>query len=258
MGFKQPTPIQSQAIPPALQGRDLIGCAQNGTGKTAAFGIPLAAKLLRVPHRTALVLVPTRELANQIQKVLLQLTAESSGIGAIVLIEGKAMNTQIRELSLKPRIVIATPGRLVEHLRRGTLSLSSAELVVLDEADRMLDLGFGPQLHEIVRFLPKSRQTLLFSATLPPEIRKLAQKLLKDPVEVTVQPEPATSPATQSATKVTSQATAKPTPAKSVLKPGVRLKAKLSPKAATQPAPRLKQSRVVTKSRVVSRSQASQ
>jgi superfamily II DNA/RNA helicase len=186
MHFEKPTPIQASAIPVALQNRDMIGCAQTGTGKTAAFSIPMVARLLKMPHKTALVLVPTRELAAQIADVLKKLTAFCPEIRAALLIGGAAMQPQTRALQGKPRIVIATPGRLIDHLKRGSLSLSATEILVLDEADRMLDMGFAPQLHEILRFLPKARQTLCFSATLPTDIEKLASRFLKDPVRVTV------------------------------------------------------------------------
>lgn len=188
MNYKQPTPIQAQAIPVALTNRDLIGCAQTGTGKTAAFCIPIISNLLKAPRKTALILVPTRELAAQISEVLGNLTKYIPNLQPVLLIGGVAINPQIRALWKKPRIVIATPGRLVDHLRRGNISLSTAEILVLDEADRMLDMGFAPQLNEILRFLPKNRQTLLFSATIPPDIQKLAAKYLKEPIRITVGP----------------------------------------------------------------------
>jgi ATP-dependent RNA helicase DeaD len=186
MNFTVPTPIQAEAIPVAMENRDLIGCAQTGTGKTAAFAIPMISRLLRMPAKTALILAPTRELAVQIAEVIENLTAFAPELKHVVLIGGNAMQPQIRSLQKKPRIVIATPGRLVDHLKRGTLSLSAAEVLVLDEADRMLDMGFAPQLNEIYRFVPRSRQTMMFSATLPSDIIKLAGKWLKDPVRVTI------------------------------------------------------------------------
>lgn len=186
MKYQTPTPIQAQAIPVALTNRDMIGCAQTGTGKTAAFCIPMIVNLIKAPRKNALILVPTRELAVQIEEVLMNLTKGLPEMKAALLIGGLAMNPQIKALWKKPRIVVATPGRLVDHLRRGNISLSTAEILVLDEADRMLDMGFAPQLNEVLRFLPKNRQTLLFSATMPPDILKLAGKYLKDPVRVTV------------------------------------------------------------------------
>ncbi|MBI3555129.1 MAG: DEAD/DEAH box helicase [Deltaproteobacteria bacterium] len=188
MGYQTPTPIQAQAIPVALTNRDIIGCAQTGTGKTAAFCIPMIARLLKTPRRNSLILVPTRELAVQIEEVLVKLTKSCKEMETVLIIGGVAMSPQVKVLWKKPRIVVATPGRLLDHLRRGNISLSTTEVLVLDEADRMLDMGFAPQLNEILRFLPKSRQTMLFSATLPPDILKLAAKYLKDPVRVTVGP----------------------------------------------------------------------
>jgi superfamily II DNA/RNA helicase len=186
MKFEKPTPIQAQAIPVALSGRDLIGCAQTGTGKTAAFSIPIVSRLLKNPRKSALILVPTRELAAQIADVLQSLLKFSPEISGALLIGGMSMKAQIKAIQRKPRIIVATPGRLVDHLNRGTISISSAEILVLDEADRMLDMGFAPQLNQILRFLPKSRQTLFFSATLPSDIEKLSARFLKDPARVTV------------------------------------------------------------------------
>jgi superfamily II DNA/RNA helicase len=186
MGFEHPTPIQEQSIPVALEGHDLIGCAQTGTGKTAAFGIPIIERLTRIPAKSALILAPTRELATQIWGVLTKLTAHSPELKSALLIGGVAMQPQVRALQRKPRIIVATPGRLVDHLQQRTVSFSALEVLVLDEADRMLDMGFAPQLAQILKHLPKQRQTLLFSATLPPNILQLAQKFLKDPVRVTV------------------------------------------------------------------------
>ncbi len=186
MNYQRPTLIQVQAIPAVLTNRDLIGCAQTGTGKTAAFCIPLISNLLKTPRKNALILIPTRELAAQIEEVLKSLTKYLPELKSTLLIGGMAMNPQVRALSRKPRIIVATPGRLVDHLRRGNLSISTAEILVLDEADRMLDMGFAPQLNEILRFLPKHRQTLLFSATMPADIVRLAARYLKDPIRVTV------------------------------------------------------------------------
>jgi len=186
MGFHAPTPIQAQAIPVAISNRDLIGCAQTGSGKTAAFSVPLIASLLKNRDRSALVLVPTRELAAQVGKVVQSLIKFAPELKTATLIGGMPMRPQLKALSARPRIIVATPGRLVDHLHRGSVSLSKTGILVLDEADRMLDMGFAPQLNEILRFLPKARQTLLFSATLPPNIVKLAEKYLHDPVTVQV------------------------------------------------------------------------
>ena len=186
MAYETPTPIQIQAIPAALSRRDVIACAQTGTGKTAAFCIPILVRLLHAPGKTALILVPTRELALQIEGVWNQLSRFSPGMTCTSLIGGKAMQPQIRALEKDPRVIIATPGRLIDHLGQGTLSISRTEILVLDEADRMLDMGFEPQLNQILRFLPKTRQTLLFSATLPANIEQLSNKYLKDPVRISV------------------------------------------------------------------------
>lgn len=186
MAFETPTPIQAEAIPPALEKRDLIGCAQTGTGKTAAFCIPTLVRLLRSPGKIALVLVPTRELAAQIEEFWKKLTAYTPGIGCASLIGGLSMKNQVRSLSQRPRFIVATPGRLIDHLNRGSLTLSQTEILILDEADRMLDMGFAPQLEQVLRFLPKTRQTLLFTATLASTMDRFSQKCLKDPVRVVV------------------------------------------------------------------------
>ena len=186
IGFEKPTPIQAKAIPIALQNSDLIGCAQTGTGKTVAFCLPILTRLLSLPGKGALILVPTRELATQISEVLKKLTLYCPEMTSALLIGGAAMQPQTRNLQRKPRVIIATPGRLVDHLNRKSVSLSNIEVLVLDEADRMLDMGFAPQLNEIIRVIPKTRQTLFFSATLPPHIEKLTHRFLKNPVRVTV------------------------------------------------------------------------
>jgi superfamily II DNA/RNA helicase len=186
MRFEKPTPIQAQAIPVALKGCDLIGCAQTGTGKTVAFSVPLLTRLLNAPQKTALILVPTRELAAQVAGVISKLTAFSPQLRSVLLIGGVAMQPQTRNLQRKPQIVIATPGRLIDHLNQKNLTLAAADVLVLDEADRMLDMGFAPQLSQILRHLPNARQTLCFSATFSPEMEKLAARFLKNPERVTV------------------------------------------------------------------------
>jgi len=185
--FDTPTPIQAAAIPVALSGRDIIGCAQTGTGKTAAFGIPLVARLLNAAPGTrprALVLTPTRELAEQVARSIRMLTFGSPDIVTTVLIGGVAMYPQTRSLQKKPQIIVATPGRLMDHLQQGNTNLDDVEVLVLDEADRMLDMGFTPQIDRIVHFLPKKRQGFLFSATLPPDILKVAARYLNNPERV--------------------------------------------------------------------------
>lgn len=187
MNFTTPTPIQAAAIPAALTHRDVIACAQTGTGKTAAFLLPTLTRLLKAPQNTALVLVPTRELGTQVLEVLGHLTRFTPDLRGCLLIGGVSMHNQVRNLKKHPRILVATPGRLVDHLRQGTVSLSANLVTILDEADRMLDMGFAPQIHQILKYLPVSRQTLLFSATIPTDIEHLARKLLRDPLSVGVE-----------------------------------------------------------------------
>ncbi|MBI3557190.1 MAG: DEAD/DEAH box helicase [Deltaproteobacteria bacterium] len=186
MGYTKPTPIQAQAIPVILAGRDVMGCAQTGTGKTAAFGIPTIINLIQNPKKTALILAPTRELALQIDDVFGELTSQHPEIRTAILIGGASMNPQISQLRRNPRIIIATPGRLLDHLRRKTANIANTGILILDEADRMLDMGFAPQLNDILRYVPKQRQTLLFSATFEAAIVKLAQKYLANPERITI------------------------------------------------------------------------
>ncbi len=184
MKYETPTPIQAKAIPFALEGRDILGSAQTGTGKTAAFAIPIIAKLLNAPRGSALILSPTRELATQIMQIVTQLLQGQSAVKAALLIGGESMNPQLKALAMRPRIIVGTPGRIIDHLQRGSLMLHDASILVLDETDRMLDMGFGPQIEQIVPYLPKQRQTLLFSATLPPAIVKMSGKYLVNPERV--------------------------------------------------------------------------
>jgi ATP-dependent RNA helicase DeaD len=186
MKFQQPTSIQAAAIPLVREGRDLIGCAQTGTGKTAAFCIPIIAKILENPEATALILSPTRELALQTGEVLRQLTEKTPHIRGALLIGGVDVYRQIRDLSRKPQIIVATPGRLSDLVRRKSANLKNLSILVLDEGDRMLDMGFEPQINEILGFIPAERQTLLFSATMPDRIQKLIKKYMKNPARVSV------------------------------------------------------------------------
>ncbi len=185
MQFNTPTPIQAQAIPPALEGKDILGSAQTGTGKTAAFGIPLACRLMSDPRGTALVMTPTRELAVQVMQTLQKLL-ENTPIHHALLIGGESMPKQIQQLRRQPRLIVGTPGRIYDHLSRGTLMLNEAKFLVLDETDRMLDMGFMVQIEKIMKYLPQKRQTLLFSATLPKNIVAVAQKYLQQPVHISV------------------------------------------------------------------------
>ncbi len=188
MGFNQPTPIQAQAIPLALSGKDIMGSAQTGTGKTAAFCIPVVAQLLVHPEKTAFILAPTRELAMQIRSVVDDLTRETRQLRATSIIGGADMRKQKKNLQQKPRIVVATPGRLADHIRRKNIDPKQVGYVVLDEGDRMLDMGFEKQIDEILAQVPKERQTLLFSATLSERVQRLAQRYLKSPARVSVGP----------------------------------------------------------------------
>jgi len=181
LGWKEPTPIQAQAIPVARQGRDIIGIAQTGTGKTGAFVIPSLEKHGDRERLTTLVLCPTRELAQQVAADARAL-ARHMHLFVGELVGGLPIRTQIRDLRAGFDIVVATPGRLIDHVDRGTIDLSTIEVLVLDEADRMLDMGFRPQIEEILRHVPKQRQTLFFSATMPNGVHALALRILTDPV----------------------------------------------------------------------------
>lgn len=186
MGFTTPTPIQAQAIPVALKGQDVLGSAQTGTGKTAAFSIPLVCHLLASPNSSALVLTPTRELATQVLDIIRKLLGRNSQTECALLIGGDSMFKQLKQLKSRPRVVVGTPGRINDHLARGTLRLDRTDFVVFDETDRMLDMGFTIQLEKIAKFLPEKRQSLLFSATFAPHIMKTAERYLNDAVRISV------------------------------------------------------------------------
>lgn len=188
LGYATPTPIQSQSIPSILQGKDVMGLAQTGTGKTAAFALPIIQKLMQEGPRSvvrALIIAPTRELAQQIHEAINEL-AKNTGLRSVTLFGGVNINPQINSLERGVEIVVACPGRLLDHLQQRTIDLSTVEMLVLDEADHMFDMGFLPDIRRILRFLPKKRQTLLFSATMPDEIHDLAQAVLHDPVKVKI------------------------------------------------------------------------
>lgn len=186
MKFTLPTEIQAKAIPFGLEGKDVLGSAQTGTGKTLAFVIPMLARLMNSSRGSALILLPTRELAVQVEAAISTLLGFKNRIRTAVIIGGEPMPKQYAQLKANPRIIVGTPGRINDHLQRGTLKLHDASYLVLDETDRMLDMGFGIQIDEIVKYLPKERQTMLFSATIPPEIARLTKNYLKDPVRVSV------------------------------------------------------------------------
>jgi ATP-dependent RNA helicase RhlE len=185
-GYTTPTPIQARAIPLILNGRDIMGLAQTGTGKTAAFTLPIVQRLLGGPRRArALVLTPTRELAVQVREAFARYAAHS-GLEIAVVYGGVPLAPQEQALRAGVDVIVATPGRLLDHMERQNVAFDDLEVLVLDEADRMLDMGFAPQLNRIVAEIPKYRQTLLFSATMAPEIEALARKYLRKPIVVQV------------------------------------------------------------------------
>jgi len=185
-GYEHPTPIQAQAVPLALKGRDIMGLAQTGTGKTAAFTLPILDRLLGGPSRTrALVLTPTRELCVQVEASFIKY-GKHSGLQAVAVYGGVPLEPQEKALRRGVDVVVATPGRLLDHLERQNVVFDDLEVLVLDEADRMLDMGFAPQINRIVDQIPRYRQTLLFSATMPPEVEALARKYLRRPIVVQV------------------------------------------------------------------------
>lgn len=185
-GYARPTPIQQQAVPLALKGRDLMGLAQTGTGKTAAFTIPIIERLMGGPKRTrALVLTPTRELCQQVETSVRKY-GEGTGLDVVSVYGGVGYDQQTDALRAGVDIVVATPGRLIDHLEKQNVVFDDLEVLVLDEADRMLDMGFAPQINKIVAQIHPYRQTLLFSATMPPEVEALARKYLRKPTVVQV------------------------------------------------------------------------
>ncbi len=184
--FTTTTPIQSQSLPMSLAGKDILGTAQTGTGKTLAFTIPMINKLIKNKHAMALIVCPTRELATQVMQTVLTLNVREIGIGNALLIGGESMQKQLRKLNKRARIIIGTPGRINDHLERKSLNLLKVNYLVLDETDRMLDMGFTPQIEKILKFIPSEHQTLLFSATLPDNILKISHKYLNKPERISV------------------------------------------------------------------------
>ena len=180
-GFEEPLPIQEACIPPALEGKDLIGLAQTGTGKTAAFVLPIIHRIAHRVETTALVLAPTRELAQQIAGVFDQL-GETSGIRTAVIVGGIRVEHDYKSLQMWPNVIVATPGRLIDHINCRTVILDDIETLVIDEADRMHDMGFIPQIRRIMSALPKKRQTMLFTATMSREIERIAGKHMTNPI----------------------------------------------------------------------------
>lgn len=184
LGITKPTPIQIATIPLSLGGSDILASAQTGSGKTLAYIIPLIMSLLKNPNHRGLILTPTRELAMQVLEALNKIRGAS--LKAALLIGGSSMSLQMQQLRAKPKLIVGTPGRIFDHLNRKTLVLSETHFFIIDEADRMLDMGFGVQLEKIADFLPRERQTLMFSATVPVNIERLAKKYLKEPQRVAI------------------------------------------------------------------------
>jgi len=186
-GYDLPTPIQQQAIPHILEGRDVLGLAQTGTGKTAAFMLPILQRLTRGPLRRprALIVAPTRELAEQIHEAAEALGGRTR-VRSAAIYGGVGKGPQVAAIKRGTEIIVACPGRLLDHIGEGNIDLSTIEVLVLDEADRMLDMGFLPDIRRILRYVPNRQQTMLFSATMPPDIRRLADDILRDPVTVQV------------------------------------------------------------------------
>ena len=193
VGYEQPSPIQAASIPHLLNGDDLLGTAQTGTGKTAAFALPLLSNIdinNRAPQ--VLVLAPTRELAIQVAEAFQRYAVNLKGFHVLPIYGGQDYNTQLRQLKRGPQVVVGTPGRVMDHLRRGTLDLKGLTNLVLDEADEMLRMGFIDDVEWILEHTPKERQTALFSATMPKEIRKVANNYLNDPKVVKIESQTAT------------------------------------------------------------------
>ena len=182
--FIKPTKIQSMTIPLALEGKDITASAQTGSGKTLAYLLPILAKAMENPQSKALVLAPTRELAKQISDVAKLFTENLKGIRVTLIVGGADMRRQTNSLKNNPQLIIATPGRLNDHLKRRSLKLNSTKFLVLDEGDRMLDMGFAPQIDKVFKFLPKDKQTLLYTATLPKKIQSLVSRYMTQPKHI--------------------------------------------------------------------------
>ncbi len=182
-GWEKPTPIQAMCISPAIEGKDIIGLAQTGTGKTAAFALPIIHRLANKMELAALVLAPTRELAHQITDMF-RLLGQSSGIRVACVVGGTPTRDDMKALHSWPNVLVATPGRLIDHLEQGTVSLTEIEVLAVDEADRMHDMGFIPQIRRILEAVPPARQTMMFTATMPPDVERIARRNMKDPVRI--------------------------------------------------------------------------
>jgi ATP-dependent RNA helicase RhlE len=184
-GYETPTPIQARCLRPAMDGKDVLGLAQTGTGKTAAFALPVIHRLADKTDLGALILAPTRELVNQIVEVLHRL-GRSSGLRVASLVGGIKISNDHRALRARPTVIVATPGRLIDHIERRTVSLAGVRMLIVDEADRMHDMGFMPQIRKILAALPPDRQTMMFTATMSPEVEQVARKHMREPVKISV------------------------------------------------------------------------
>ena len=184
-GYERPTPVQAKCIPPALEGKDVIGLAQTGTGKTAAFAIPIIERLADTMELGAVVLAPTRELAQQTTTVF-ELLGGNSGIRVATLVGGLPMDDDVAALRSWPNVIVATPGRLLDHVENEGLSLAEVQILAVDEADRMHDMGFMPQLRRIFSALPDKRQTMMFTATLDDDIERIARKSMHKPLRIQI------------------------------------------------------------------------
>lgn len=187
MGINAPTPVQAGAIPPALEGQDILASAQTGTGKTIAYLLPLLTHLTNNPTSTALVLTPTRELATQVRNTVYELLGKKTTLGTALLIGGDSMFFQLKTLKARPQLIVGTPGRINDHLKRRTLDLRQTTFLVLDETDRMLDMDFSEDLEKIAKYLPEKRQTLMFSATIPNSIVRIAAQYLTNPARISIE-----------------------------------------------------------------------
>ncbi len=186
INFIEMTPIQKKALPILMGDRDLIACSETGSGKTGAYAIPMIAKLMENPEASALILAPTRELAQQISTFVDQLSPDKAKFSITILVGGADIRKQFRALQRKPRVIVATPGRLIDHLKRNTVQINKTEFLVLDEGDRMIDMGFAPQLKQILSYLPEKRQTSFFTATLDDAVKKLSSQYLKSPEKIVI------------------------------------------------------------------------
>ena len=188
LGYEEPTPIQRETIPPLIEGRDLLGQAATGTGKTAAFALPILQRILnegKSEGPTAVVLVPTRELAVQVSEAIHRY-GKALGVRVLPVYGGQPIGRQLHALRAGIDVVVATPGRALDHIRRGSLQLAGVRVVVLDEADEMLDMGFAEDIEAVLSEAPKDRQTVLFSATMPPRIEAIARKNQRDPIRIQI------------------------------------------------------------------------